>query len=79
MIQRNRSDKDVRAESCLWKGIETTGVRDFGFCEQRESPVLQSRKRLWEEECGSQDQKVALWLILNETWKSKIEIPANVS
>ena len=24
---------------------QTMGVRDFGFCERRESPVLQSRKR----------------------------------
>jgi hypothetical protein len=48
------------------EGIEKTGVRGFGFCEQRETPVLQGRKRLQEEKCGSGDQTMALWLILNE-------------
>jgi hypothetical protein len=57
------------------EGTEKTGVRDFEFCEQRESLVLQGRKRLREEERGSQDQRMALWLILNEIWKSKMEIP----
>src|ERR1035437_5547892 len=52
MIQRNRADQDVRAGGVFVEGIEKTGVRDFGFCEQRESPVLQGRKRLREEECG---------------------------
>jgi hypothetical protein len=40
------------------------------------SPVLQGRKRLRKEERGSQDQKRALWHILNEIWRSKIEVPA---
>ena len=57
------------------EGSEKTGVRDFGFCERREIPVLQGRKRLREEECGSQDQRMALWPILNEIWMSKMEIP----
>ena len=30
---------------------------------------------LREEECGSQDQEMALWLILNEIWKFKMKIP----
>jgi len=40
--------------------IEKTGVRDFGFCERRESHVLQGRKRPRDEECGSGDQMMAL-------------------
>jgi hypothetical protein len=47
------------------EGIEKTRVLGFGFCEQRESPVLQGWKRLRGEECGSLDQRMALWLILN--------------
>jgi hypothetical protein len=58
------------------EGSEKTGVRDFGFCEQRGSPVLQGRKRLPEQECGSQEQRMAVWFTLNESWKSKMEIPA---
>jgi hypothetical protein len=76
MIQRNRADQDVRAGVAFVESFEKTGVRDFGFCEQRESPVLQGRKRLRDEECGSQDHWMALWLILNEIWKSKMEIRA---
>ena len=43
---------------------------------QRGSPVLRGRKRLPEEECGSQEQRMAVWFTLNESWKSKMEIPA---
>ena len=49
MIQRNRVDQDARAGVVFAEGIEKTGVRGFGFCEQRESPVLQGRKRLLRE------------------------------
>src|SRR5260370_241105 len=40
MIQRNRADQDVKAGEVFVKGIEKTGVRDFGFCESREEPRL---------------------------------------
>jgi hypothetical protein len=43
---------------------------------RRESHVLQGRKRLRDEECGSGGQMMALWLTLNEIWRSKIETPA---
>jgi Transposase DDE domain group 1 len=42
MIQPNRADQDVKAGEVFVKGIEKTGVRDFGFCE-----------RLRDEERGS--------------------------
>jgi hypothetical protein len=70
-------DQDVRAGGVFVEGIEKTRVRDLGFCEQREISVLQGRKRLREEECGPQDQRMAFGLILNEIWKSKMEIPIN--
>jgi hypothetical protein len=76
MLQRNRAGQDVRAGDVFVECIEKKGVRDFGFCAQGESPVWQDRKRLPEEECGSQEQRMAVRLILNETWKSKMEIPA---
>jgi len=76
MIQRNRATQDARAGGVFVEGSEKTGVRDFGFCEQRGSPVLQGRKRLPEQECGSQEQRMAVWFTLNESWKSKMEIPA---
>ena len=57
MIQRNRANQDVRAGVVFVECLEKTGVCDFGFCEQRESPVLQGRQRLRDEECGSQDHK----------------------
>jgi hypothetical protein len=31
----------VKAGAVFMEDIENTGVRDFGACEQRESPVLQ--------------------------------------
>jgi hypothetical protein len=77
MIQRNRADQDVKAGEVFVKGIEKTGVRDFGFCERRESPVLQGRKRLRDEERGSGDQRMALWLILRSgspKWKFRIGV-----
>jgi GH35 family endo-1,4-beta-xylanase len=55
--------------------IEKTGLRDFRFCERRESSVLQGRKRLREKECGPRDQRMAFGLILNEILKSKMEVP----
>ena len=59
-VTSKQGDLDVRAGGVFVEGIEKTGVRDFGFCKQRESSVFQGRKRLREEECRSQDQRVAL-------------------
>ena len=59
------------------ESIENTGVRDFGFCAQGDNPVCQGRKRLPEEECGSQEQRMAVWRTLNESWKSKMEVPVH--
>ena len=55
---------------------EKTGVRDFEFCAQGESPILRDRKRFSEEECGSLDQRMTVWLMLDEIWKSKMGNPA---
>jgi hypothetical protein len=77
MTPAKSGDPDVESGDVLAKRIEKTGVRGVGFCEQRGSPVLQGRKRLRADECGSQDQRMALWPILNEIWKSKMEIPGN--
>ena len=74
MIQRNRADQDVRVGEVFVECAEKKGVRDFELRAQGESPVLQGRKRLPEEEWSSQDQRMAVWLILNEIWKSKMEI-----
>lgn len=76
-VTSKQGDLDVTAGGVLVEGIEKTGVRDFGFCKQRESSVFQGRKRLLEEECSSQDQRMALWLILNEICKSKMDISVN--
>ena len=77
MIQRNRADQDLRDGGVFAEGIERTKVRDFGVCARSESPVLQGRKRLREEECGPQDQRMAFGLTLSEIWKSKMEIPVD--
>jgi hypothetical protein len=69
------ADQDVRDEGVPVEDIEKTWISDFEFCEQREISVLQGRKRLREEECGSQDQRMAFGLIRNGIWKSKIKIP----
>jgi hypothetical protein len=75
MPQRNQADQDAGAGEVSVECVEKTGVRDFEFCAQGDSPVLQGQERLPEEECSSQDQGMAVWLILNGTWKSKMEIP----
>jgi hypothetical protein len=75
MTPAKSGDQDVEAGDVFVEGSEKTEVRGFGFCEQRGSPVLQGRKRLRNEQCGSGDQTMALWLTLNEIWKSKMEIP----
>ena len=46
MTPAKSGDQDVEAGDVFVEGIEKTGVRGFGFCERRESPVLQGRKRL---------------------------------
>lgn len=39
---------------------------------------MQGRKRLREEGCGSLEEKMALWPILNEIWKSKMAVPVGL-
>ena len=53
MIQRNRAGQDVRAGEVFVECTEKKGVRDFDFFAQGDSPALQGRKRLRDEECGS--------------------------
>ena len=36
--------------------------------------ALQGRRRLPEEKCNLQDQRMAIWFMLNRTWKFEIEI-----
>lgn len=54
MTPAKSGDQDVEAGDVSVEGIEKTGVRGFGFCG---SPVLQGRKRIRDEECGSGDHK----------------------
>jgi hypothetical protein len=54
---------------------DKTGVRDFEFCAQGDGPVWQVENGFRSKECSSQDQRMAVWLILNEIWKSQVEIP----
>jgi hypothetical protein len=68
----------VRAGEVFVEGIEKTGVRDFGFCAPGDSPVWLGRKRLENgsrRECSLVDRSRAVWLIVNEIRKSKMEIP----
>jgi hypothetical protein len=65
-------------ERFLYKALKRQEFTILGFGEQRESPVLRRRERLREAERGSQDQRMPLWLTLNEIWKSKMEIPAKL-
>jgi hypothetical protein len=43
MTPAKSGDPDVEAGDVFVECIEKTGVRGFGFCKQRESPVLQGR------------------------------------
>jgi hypothetical protein len=54
---------------------EKTGFLDFGFFRQGNKPALRGRRRLLEEKCKSQDQRMAVWYILNGIGRSKTEIP----
>jgi hypothetical protein len=77
MTPAKSADQGVEAGDVFVEGIEETGVRGFGFCEQRGSPVLQSRKRLPKRKCSLLGQRMAVRLILNEIRKSKMEILGN--
>ena len=77
MTPAKSADQGVEAGDVFVEGIEETGVRGFGFCEQRRSPVLQSRKRLPKRKCSLLGQRMAVRLILNEIRKSKMEILGN--
>ena len=77
MIQRNQATRTWRSERCLRKALKRWGLRFWILRAARGRPVLQGRKRLPEEECGSQEQRTAVWLILNESSKSQMEIPGN--
>ena len=62
------------------EGIEKTDVRDFVFSlSSAESPRLAGSEEFREEECGSMDQRMTFWFILNEIWKSKMEISVEVT
>jgi hypothetical protein len=43
--------------------------------KRRASHVLQDRRRLRDGESGSGHPMMALWLMLNEIWKSQMEPP----
>jgi hypothetical protein len=58
---------------------EEAGFPGFGFPGQGNNPALRVRRRLPAEECNSQDQRMAVWDILNGVWKSKTEIPVKRS
>jgi hypothetical protein len=53
MTPAKSGDQGVKAGDVFVEGSEKTGVRGFGFCEQRGNPVLQGRKQLRDKECGS--------------------------
>ena len=57
MTPARSGDPGVEAGDVFVECNKKTGVRGFGFCEQRGSPILQGRKRLRDEECGSGDHK----------------------
>ena len=57
MTPAKSGEQDVEAGDVFVECIEKKEVRGFGFCEQHGSPVLQGRKRLRDEECGSGDHK----------------------
>jgi len=78
MSTAKSGDQGAEAGDVFVESSEKTGIRDFGFCEQRGSPVLQGRKRLRDEECGSGDQRMAVWPMLHEIRKSKMEIPGKM-
>ena len=44
------------------------------FCEPRESPVLQVENGSRRKNAAHRNERMPLWLILNEIWKSKMEI-----
>lgn len=74
MTQRNPAGQDVRVGEVFVEDTEKMGVRDFGLCAQRDSPVLEGRRRLPQEVRGLLDQRTAGWVILNRIWKSKMEM-----
>jgi hypothetical protein len=53
MTPAKSAAQDVETGDVFVEYSEKTGVRGFGFYGQRGSPVLQGRKRLRDEECGS--------------------------
>lgn len=63
MTLAKSGDQDVEAGDVFVESREKTGVRGFGFCEQRGSPVLRGRKRLRDEECrsGSKGWRLGLY------------------
>jgi len=49
---------------------------DSGFSQQGDTCALRGRKRLLAEERSAQDRKGGFGFILNEIWKSRVEILA---
>jgi hypothetical protein len=56
-------------------GPDAQAILPNGLGTSIRSSSGQGRKRLRERECGSQDERMAFGLILNEIRKSKMEIP----
>jgi hypothetical protein len=53
MTPAKSGDPDVEAGDVFVECSKQKGVRASGSCEQRGSPILQGRKWLQDEECGS--------------------------
>lgn len=79
MTQRNRADQDVRAGGVFVRCPEKKGLSRFGFSGQGDNSEVRGEYVSQREECNSQDQRMAVWPILNEIWKSKMESPVDIS
>lgn len=58
---------------------EKAVVRDFAVSAKGDNPGLQGRKRIPRGKIRFAGPRMAVWLILNEIWMSRMEIAANTS
>jgi ribosomal protein S27E len=77
MIQRNRATQDARAGEVFAESIEKMGFATLDFARSAGIPFCWVENGPRKKNAARKKQRMAAWLILNESWKSKMEIPDN--
>jgi hypothetical protein len=75
MIQRDRATQDARAGEVLTESVEKMGLAILDFARSAGSPSCGVENGSGRKNAARRNKRKAVWLILNESWKSNMETP----